>query len=121
MNKTEQVLNDLDQLKAVLLKEKTILIENDGAKLQEIIQEKEGLMVSLSAFSAEDVEMEKLSVLLREITQLQEINVMLTEQSMRYAETMLKHIKHAAKQNNTYSKKGLFDQTKKSALLDQSL
>ncbi|MCC5889875.1 MAG: flagellar export chaperone FlgN [Alkalibacterium sp.] len=121
MSKTEQVINYLNQLKEVLLKEKTILIENDGAKLPEIIQEKEDIMVTLSAFSEENVEMEKLSVLSREIKSLQETNLMLTEQSMRYTETMLEHIKKAAKQNNTYSKKGTFDQTKKSTLLDQSL
>lgn len=121
MNKTEQVLNHLNGLKKVLLKEKTILIANDGAKLPEIIQEKEDIMVTLSTFSEDNVDLEKLSVLSREIKSLQETNLMLTEQSMRYTETMLEHIKKAAKQNNTYSKKGTFDQTKKSTLLDQSL
>lgn len=121
MNKTEQILNYLEQLKALLLKEKAILIENNGAKLPEIIQAKEDIMITLSEFSEENVEMEKLSVLSREIKSLQETNLMLTEQSIRYTETMLEHIKKAAKQNNTYSKKGTFDQTKKSTLLDQSL
>ena len=121
MKTSEQVLTYLEQLKDVLLKEKKILIENDGAKLPEIITEKETLMVALSAISDEDVEIDKLNVLSHEIKALQETNLMLTEQSMRYAETMLGHIKKAAKQNSTYSKKGTFDQTKKSTLLDQSL
>lgn len=121
MSKTDDVRKHLEQLKAVLLKEKKILIENDGAKLPEIIAEKETLMVTLSAISDEDVEIDKLNVLSHEIKALQETNLMLTEQSMRYAETMLGHIKKAAKQNSTYSKKGTFDQTKKSTLVDQSL
>ncbi|MCC5895756.1 MAG: flagellar export chaperone FlgN [Alkalibacterium sp.] len=121
MTKTEQVIGLLHQLKDVLEKEKTVLIENDGAKLPEIIQSKEDIMIALSTFDEENVEMDKLSVLSREVKALQETNLMLTEQSLRFTETMLEHIKKAAKQNNTYSKKGTFDDTKKSTLLDQSL
>ncbi|PRY77489.1 flagellar export chaperone FlgN [Alkalibacterium olivapovliticus] len=121
MSKTDQVIGLLNQLKDVLEKEKTVLIENDGAKLPKIIQDKEDIMISLSVFNEGDVEMDKLSVLSREVKALQETNLMLTEQSLRFTETMLEHIKKAAKQNNTYSKKGTFDDTKKSTLLDQSL
>lgn len=121
MNKTDQVVSYLNQLKDVLLREKTVLIENDAAKLPEIIQEKEDIMIMLSTFNEGDVEMDKLSVLSREVKALQETNLTLTEQSIRFAETMLEHIKKAAKQNNTYSKKGTFDDSKKSTLLDQSL
>lgn len=121
MSKTEEVLAHLSQLKEVLEREKSVLIENDAEKLPGIIQEKEDLMITLSKFSEDDVEVDKLSVLSREVKALQETNLMLTEQSIRYTETMLEHIKKAAKQNNTYSKKGTFDDTKKSTLFDQSL
>lgn len=121
MSKTDDVRKHLEQLKAVLLKEKTILIKNDGEKLSDIIDEKETIIQALSTVDDTDVEMDALNVLLREIKALQETNVMLTEQSMRYAEAMLTHIKTFAKQNNTYSKKGTFAQTKMSTLFDQSL
>lgn len=122
MKTSEQVLAYLEDLKAVLLKEKTILIKNDGEKLQGIVQEKEDILVSLSAFSEDDfVEDEALRTLSRDIKSLQETNLMLTEQSMRYTETILTHIKKTANKNNTYSKKGTFAQPKNSALLDQSL
>lgn len=122
MKTSEQVLAYLEDLKAVLLKEKTILIKNDGEKLPGIVQEKEDILVLLSAFSEDDfVEDEALRTLSRDIKSLQETNLMLTEQSMRYTETILTHIKKTANKNNTYSKKGTFAQPKKSALLDQSL
>lgn len=121
MNKTDQVIGLLNQLKDVLEKEKTVLIENDAVKLPEIIQKKEDIMITLSSFNEGDVEIDKLSVLSREVKLLQETNLVLTEQSISFTETMLGHIKKAAKQNSTYSKKGTFDDTKKSTLLDQSL
>ena len=122
MKTSEQVLAYLEDLKAVLLKEKTILINNDGEKLPGIVQEKEDILVSLWAFSADDfVDDEAFRTLSRDIKSLQETNLMLTEQSMRYTETILTHIKKTANKNNTYSKKGTFAQPKKSALLDQSL
>lgn len=121
MTKTEEVLTHLAQLKKILESEKTVLINNDAEKLSGIIQEKEYLMITLSQFSEDDVEVDELSVLSREVKALQETNLMLTEQSISYTETMLEHIKKSAKQNNTYSKKGTFDDTKKSTLFDQSL
>lgn len=121
MNNTDQVNDLLNQLKNVLEKEKTVLIENDGAKLPKIIQDKEDIMITLSTFNEGDVEVDKLSVISREVKNLQETNLVLTKQSISFTETMLEHIKKAAKQNNTYSKKGTFDDSKKSTLLDQSL
>ena len=121
MTKTDQVLALMGQLKVLLLKEKQVLINNEGALLIEIIQEKEDMMLKLATFDQEDVEMDKLDVLSREIKQLQETNLTLTEQSMQFTETMLTYIKKAANQHKTYSKKGTYDDSKKSALLDQSL
>lgn len=121
MTKTEQIIDQLTQLKNLLEKEKAILINNQGSELAQVLREKEELLVSLSAFSEEGVDLKQLSSLSREVKALQETNLMLTEQSIRYTETMLEHIKKSAKQNHTYSKKGTFDQTKKSALVDQSL
>ncbi|OJF93932.1 flagellar export chaperone FlgN [Alkalibacterium sp. 20] len=121
MTKTNQVLAEMEKLKALLLREKEVLIANQGAKLGEIIQEKEDIMLYLATFDQEDVEMTKLDVLSREIKNLQETNLVLTEQSIQFTETMLNYIKKAANQNKTYSKKGTYDDSKKSTLLDQSL
>ncbi|MDZ7835740.1 MAG: flagellar export chaperone FlgN [Alkalibacterium sp.] len=121
MTKTDHVLAHMEQLKSLLLKEKDVLIANQGAKLIEIIQEKEDIMLRLAAFDEKDVEMAKLDVLSREIKQLQETNLVLTEQSMQFTDTMLNYIKKAANENKTYSKKGTYEKSKKSTLLDQSL
>ncbi|WP_423189129.1 flagellar export chaperone FlgN [Alkalibacterium sp. f15] len=121
MNQTNLVLAQMEKLKVLLEKEKNVLISNDGSKLNEIIQEKEDIMLTLAAFDQEDVEMNKLDVLSREIKQLQETNLILTEQSIQFTETMLNYIKKAANQNKTYSKKGTYEDSKKSTLLDQSL
>lgn len=121
MTKTDQVLEEMEKLKALLEKEKQVLITNDGTRLIELIQQKEDVMLKLAAFDQKNVEMNKLDVLSREIKQLQETNLTLTEQSMQFTETMLNYIKKAANTNKTYSKKGTYDRSKKSALLDQSL
>lgn len=121
MSQTNQVIDQMNQLKALLLNEKEVLIANRGSELAEIIQKKEDIMLKLAAFDQEDVEMDKLDVLSREIKQLQETNLVLTEQAMQYTETMMTYIKKAANQNKTYSKKGTYDDAKQSALLDQSL
>lgn len=121
MTKTDQVLALMEQLKDLLVTEKQVLISNEGAKLIEIIQQKEDIMLKLAAFDQENVEMDKFDVLSREIKQLQETNLTLTEQSMQFAETMMTYIKKAANQNKTYSKKGTYEDSKKSTLLDQSL
>ncbi|MDN6291013.1 MAG: flagellar protein FlgN [Tetragenococcus koreensis] len=121
MSQTNQVIKEMEYLKMVLLDEKEVLIQNRGSELVEIIQKKEDSLLKLAAFDQEDVEMDKLDVLSREIKQLQETNLVLTEQAMQYTETMMTYIKKAANQNKTYSKKGTYDDAKQSALLDQSL
>lgn len=121
MSKTEEILSLLTDLKELLLKEKETLIANDGEALVEILPKKEDIMIKLAEFDETNVEVGKLSVLSHEIKALQETNLTLTEQSIQFTETMMDYIKKAATKQQTYSKKGTYESSKKSTLLDQSL
>ena len=121
MPQTNKVIALLEELKDLLIQERDVLIENDGQRLIELIQKKETVIIELSKFDDTDVEIERLNVLSREVKMLQETNLTLTQQAMNFTETMLEHIKKAASQHTTYSKKGKYDSSKKSTLLDQSL
>lgn len=117
---TDEIQNDLHALKSALVNEKKVLMENDGDALLSLLHVKETLLARLNDYPT-DVDMQPLEGLLRDIKQLQETNLLLTEQSMKHTETILSQIKKAAEPNNTYSKKGTFDRTETSALFDQSL
>ncbi|GAA0369028.1 hypothetical protein GCM10008932_20880 [Alkalibacterium iburiense] len=121
MSKTQEILSLLTELKELLIREKEILIANNGEALLELLPKKESLMIQLAEFDEENVEVGKLSVLSHEIKALQETNLTLTEQSIQFTETMMDYIKKAANKQQTYSKKGTYESSKKSALLDQSL
>lgn len=121
MSRTDDVLSLMNELKDLMEREKHVLIENDGAQLFEILEEKDSIIEKLTTFDDENVELEKLSDLSREIKELQETNLMLTEQSMAYTEVILNNIQKNAQKKNAYSKKGTIEKSDRPTFLDESL
>lgn len=121
MNATEQLLLQMQQLKTLLEEEQSIIINNDGKRLVEIVTQKEKMIEELAKVEEEDVEVEKLKSLSYEIKELQETNLILTKQSLSFTDQVLKTIQQNATKSNTYSKKGSTHDKTDPALLDQSL
>lgn len=121
MNETEQILSLMTELKHVLEEEKNILIHNKGKQVAEIVQKKEKLMEQLSKYSEENVRVQDLLPLSQEIKELQETNLLLTQQSLAYSEMLFQNIQKNAQKQNAYSKKGTLEQSQAAAFLDESL
>ncbi|MEC6747103.1 hypothetical protein VXN63_01000 [Marinilactibacillus sp. XAAS-LB27] len=121
MSKTEQVLAKMFKLKEVLVEERAVLIQNDGEKLLELISTKEEIMLSLADFNEDEIDVDQLAVVTGEIKELQETNLMLTEQSMSFTEQLISSIQKNVTKKNTYSKTGTFEKSGQTAFLDQSL
>lgn len=121
MTRTEQVLSLMNKLKECLVEERTVLINHDGERLLELVNEKEEIMNALAQFDEADIEIEQLNKVATEIKALQETNVLLTEQSISFTEQLVSNIQKNATKKNTYSKKGTFEKTGQTTFVDQSL
>lgn len=121
MKKTEKVLSLMNELKNYLAEERTVLINNDGNRLLELINAKEEIMIELAQFDESEIEVEQLKEITFEIKELQETNVLLTEQSISFTDQLVSNIQKNATKKSTYSKKGTFDKTGQNAFIDQSL
>ena len=116
------MLSILKDFKALLEKEKKILINNDGEQLQEIVKEKEQYLKYFDTGEIPENDQEAARQMIQEIQNLQETNLTLTKQAMSFGQTVLDALqKNSGKQPVTYSKKGKDDGTKGPGLLDQSL
>lgn len=113
----DTLLKDFIQL---LNAEKEALINNDGASIQDIVSQKEDFISWLNEASADELDRETLIPLVNEVNELQETNLMLTQQAYNYTETVLSAFKKAANKNVTYSKDGKA-KASSSNLLNQSL
>lgn len=112
----------LKDFKALLKDEKKALIENKVDRIQEIIKEKEAYAESFDQMEIQESERETAIQLIQDIRELQETNLMLTEQALNYAGTFIDAFQKEAKKSSvTYSKKGQYQQTAGTNLLDQSL
>ncbi|WP_208560886.1 flagellar export chaperone FlgN [Marinilactibacillus kalidii] len=121
MSKTTIVLTKMSDLKTLLLEERAVLIHNDGERLLELVSEKEALMLELASFDENEINIDELVEAAKEIKELQETNIMLTEQSLSFTEQLISNIQKNVTKKNTYSKKGTFEKSGQTAFLDQSL
>jgi len=122
MKKETNMLPLLEEFHALLVKEKEALIKNNGEEIQQIVKEKETFVVALEKAYVPEEQVNLLVPLLEEIRQLQETNLLLTQQSLEFVGQFIESIqKEAQKQSKTYSKKGGYQKTQETAFLDQSL
>lgn len=117
----ESMLETLKTLKKILEEEKQILINNEGKEIEQIVSKKEAIIKILEEAEIEDNNKQEIRDLVNEIQELQKTNAMLTQQAMNYSEVFLSAFQKEAQKNTTYSKKGSFEKTENSSILDQSL
>ena len=128
--------NILVELKELLIEEKQVLIQSDGGALNTLVHKKIELIERLD--KSEKVRIEKyqdkkideieipieekypvkklaqdIKALYQEIQEYQKINIMLTQQSMDYQDTMMAIIKEAIeKSGNIYGESGKMENKK---------
>lgn len=122
MKTQTQVIETLKKFRDVLLEEKEALITNDSAKVVAVIAEKETFMEVLPTLDSTGLKKEDLSEIVTEIKNLQETNLLLTQQALQYQEKMMEAITDSAKTSgSTYSKNGHYSAEKQATIIDQSL
>ncbi|WP_192986227.1 flagellar motor switch protein [Carnobacterium mobile] len=122
MKKQPQVIETLKKFKQVLIEEKEALIKNDSAKVVAVIAEKETFMEVLPTLDMTGLKKEDLSGIVTEIKNLQETNLLLTQQAVQYQEKMMEAITSSVKtSSSTYSKNGSYSAEKQATIIDQSL
>lgn len=122
MNAQQEVFDTLKEFKQVLLAEKEALIKNDSTKVVAVIAEKENFMEVLPTLDMSGLKKENLSGIVTEIKNLQETNLLLTQQAVQYQEKMMEAITNSVKTSSTtYSKSGSYSAEKQATIIDQSL
>ncbi|MGX7023599.1 flagellar protein FlgN [Vagococcus hydrophili] len=105
METTKQLTPLLKQLIRILKKENKALIESDGVKIEKISKQKETIADSLKLVTSIPSDNEK--KLLLEVKQLQDDNLLLTQQAISFNDNFLKVVGDAAQKTNaTYSRQG---------------
>lgn len=122
MNKKVNALDTLVQFKKLLIDEKQALIQNDSAKVKALIEQKQEFLEVLPTLRTEGLKKEELTEVVEDIKNLQQTNVTLTEQALKYQETIMEAItKGVKKDGSTYSKQGDYSTVQQANLIDQSL
>lgn len=120
MKKLKKHLNSIIEL---LKLEKEVLIKDDKEKIEEIINKKNQYIEDLEEFKGIDMEKDDSVIkLIKEINQLQQTNLLLTEQALSYQNLILDSIsKNIKSTSNTYSSKGNYESKSKASLIDESI
>lgn len=122
MNKKVTARDTLLQFKTLLLDEKDALIKNDSAKVKALVEQKQTFLDILPTLKTEGLKKEDLVEVVEDIKNLQQTNLILTEQALQYQETMMEAItKGVNKGGSTYSKQGDYSATQQANIIDQSL
>lgn len=122
MSKKATALNTLIQFKTVLMDEKNALIKNDSAKVKVLVEQKQTFLDILPTLTTEGLKKEDLIGVVEEIKNLQQTNLVLTQQVISYQEMMMKAIATGVKKgSSTYSKRGDYSAAQQANLIDQSL
>ncbi|WP_035051343.1 flagellar motor switch protein [Carnobacterium pleistocenium] len=122
MSKKARALNTLIQFKTVLMDEKNALIKNDSAKVKALVEQKQTFLDRLPTLTTDGLKKEDLIGVVEEIKNLQQTNLVLTQQVISYQEMMMKAISTGVKKgSSTYSKRGDYSAAQQANLIDQSL
>lgn len=119
----ELLKENLGKLYKILQTENVALINNKGEEIEKIVEIKEQLAKELEAHNINEIDQvdEETLSLIKEIINLQETNLMLTQQAMSYTNTFLSALQKEAQKNITYSEKGNTKEDGSSGLLNRSL
>ncbi|MBC8590327.1 flagellar protein FlgN [Wansuia hejianensis] len=123
MTAEQELLGLLKSIEDLLEEEKKALLENNGEKVAEIVQQKNKCIDRLSEFKGMNMDKnQKIVSLIEEINTKQELNLLLTQQALDYQNALLESISQNMKnESNTYSSKGNYQKKKSINLIDQSV
>lgn len=123
MTAEQELLGLLKSIEDLLEEEKKALLENNGEKVAEIVQQKNKCIDRLSEFKGMNMDKnQKIVSLIEEINTKQELNLLLTQQALDYQNALLESISQNMKnESNTYSSKGNYRKKKSINLIDQSV
>ena len=113
--------NNLKEIFVLLKEEKRALIENEGFKIQDIVDKKTVLFEKITQFKGQITEDDwDIIALKKEIDSLQELNLLLTRQALSYQYGILESISENIKKVSTlYSKKGEYGEGESINLINQ--
>lgn len=124
MQNVQYVKKQLNQLLEVLMKEKEALIRNDGNKVIELLEKKMGIMDSLKNTDIKSIETnDQIKTLAIEIKEIQETNLMLTRQALKFQENLIEAVaSNLSNIANVYSEKGGYEKANQTInLVDQEI
>lgn len=113
---------DLRALLRILSNEKKALINNDADKIVQLVEKKTEFVEKLDKYKGLDIAAnEEAMKLIKEINEIQEINLMLTKQAYSYNEVLMDSIAKNINKNNTYSPYGSSNKSNNVNFIDQSV
>lgn len=121
---TNESLNKhLEKLFDILQTENKVLINDEGEKLEEIVEMKQHLAKEFESYDLNEIDQENTETisLIEKTRNLQETNLVLTKQAMNYTDTFISAFQKEAKKSVTYSEKGNKKEEGSSGLLNRSL
>ncbi|RBP70126.1 FlgN protein [Alkalibaculum bacchi] len=123
MNSTQELANHLKSILTLLHEEKEALIHNDGNAIAQIVESKKSYIEELSNLKGLDIQdNNKIMAIIEQINELQETNLLLTKQALRFQNNLLESMsKNVQGSTNTYSPKGSYESKNTINLIDQSV
>lgn len=119
---SKELYASLESLLDILEEETQALVDSDGARVNEILDEKMRIMEDIDKFQGQNFSQNaEIVELIEKIDDLQETNLMLTQQALNYNETFLKIVTEGLEEKaTTYSASGDMGKTT-SSLIDRSI
>lgn len=119
----KSLINLLTSMTDLLIEEKEALINNDGDRINDIVSQKNIFIKELEKYGGKNLSKDREVVrMIKEIDQLQETNLMLTNQAMAYNNLFLDALKDITKDRTSgYSKDGKLAETRNKSIVDQSV
>ncbi|MDY0235517.1 MAG: hypothetical protein RBR71_05785 [Gudongella sp.] len=113
----------LKKLLGILEDEKVALINNDGLKVAELVQIKIKITEEIEQLGIKNaLDDNRVTSLIEQINEIQETNLLLTKQALRYQEVMMESIaKNLSNKSGTYQQKGSYDKEQSINFVDQSV
>lgn len=123
MKTINSLITILKKLIGILEEEKLALIANDGLKVAELIEKKLDITEEISQLGIKNaLDDSRVIDLIEQIDELQETNLLLTKQALKYQEVMMESIaKNLSSKSGTYEQKGSYNKEQSINFVDQSV
>lgn len=113
----------LKKIFGILEQEKLALINNDGVKVAELVEKKIEIIEEVEQLGIKNaLDDSRVIHLIEQIDELQETNLLLTKQALKYQEVMMESIaKNLSSKSGTYEQKDSYNKEQSINFIDQSV